>query len=258
VAVASGTSYDQILLNSWFLNVFQIMVLGIALIAQELLIGIYAGLVKTVPTEAPSPVEAPRSAARRFRAPVLAIRVFFIVAGTLWVLSGLVGLTAHASSATFPGFLVGDLLQHGFVGVIAIAAGLTPSLLLGLSTQDQRARVVRAGRALLLVGGASIAVGVPPPLTGWGLSGFGNYLLGAVGVPTRMGGVMPPGGGGVVLDLGIASLYALLGVLAVLLALYPDRMLREFGGGSGGPPCRLGERALAPPDVRRASAESDL
>ncbi|HKN06862.1 MAG TPA: hypothetical protein VJ021_04570 [Thermoplasmata archaeon] len=47
IAEVSGTSYDQILLNSWILNVFQVAVLGIALIAQEYLIGVFSNLAKS-------------------------------------------------------------------------------------------------------------------------------------------------------------------------------------------------------------------
>ncbi|HXQ79061.1 MAG: hypothetical protein WB788_02290 [Thermoplasmata archaeon] len=47
IAEVSGTSYDQILLNSWILNVFQVAVLGIALLAQEYLIGVFSSLAKS-------------------------------------------------------------------------------------------------------------------------------------------------------------------------------------------------------------------
>ncbi len=60
VAMVSGTSYNQILLNPWILNVFQIVVLGIALLAQELLIGIYAGLFETASPAGPTATCAPR------------------------------------------------------------------------------------------------------------------------------------------------------------------------------------------------------
>jgi len=46
IAEVSGTSYDQILLNSWILNVFQVVVLAIALVAQEYLIGVFSNLAK--------------------------------------------------------------------------------------------------------------------------------------------------------------------------------------------------------------------
>jgi hypothetical protein len=49
IATVSGTSYDQVLLNSWILNVFQVVVLAIALIAQEMLIGVYSDLLEGGP-----------------------------------------------------------------------------------------------------------------------------------------------------------------------------------------------------------------
>jgi len=56
IAEVTGTSYNQILLNSWILNVFQVGVLAIALIAQEQLISVYSKLVRADPEPGPSAV----------------------------------------------------------------------------------------------------------------------------------------------------------------------------------------------------------
>jgi hypothetical protein len=55
IAVASGTTYNQIILNSWILNVFQVAVLAAALLAQEKLIGIFG---EWVPSLSKNPVPA--------------------------------------------------------------------------------------------------------------------------------------------------------------------------------------------------------
>ncbi len=44
VAVAAGTTTNNLLLNNWFLGVFQIAIVWVALLAQELLLIVYAGL----------------------------------------------------------------------------------------------------------------------------------------------------------------------------------------------------------------------
>jgi len=46
LAEAGGTSYNEILLNSWALNLAQLAVLGVALLAQEQLIRVYGNLVE--------------------------------------------------------------------------------------------------------------------------------------------------------------------------------------------------------------------
>jgi len=46
LAEAGGTSYNEILLNSWALNLVQLAVLGVALLAQEQLIRVYGNLVE--------------------------------------------------------------------------------------------------------------------------------------------------------------------------------------------------------------------
>ncbi|HLN51344.1 MAG TPA: hypothetical protein VK455_04760 [Thermoplasmata archaeon] len=230
IAEASGTTYNQILLNSWYLNVFQVAVLGLALIAQEQLIAVYGNLLGTS-AETPRRVpNATRRAASRVGAPVHALRLFLVIAGTLWTLSLLVELAAPSAGAPIAGRVFGEIYQHGFIGVAAIAAGLLPGVLRGAVAQPRLHRFVRVGRALLLVGGASIAVGVPPPVCGWGVYGLGNEVLGAGGIPASLGGILPPGGIGPSTDVVIAAVYATLGVVTMLLALYPGDVLRRLAG----------------------------
>ncbi len=230
IAEASGTTYNQILLNSWYLNVFQVAVLGLALIAQEQLIAVYGNLLGTSSEASQRVPDATRRAASTVRGPVPAVRLFLIVTGTLWTLSLLVQLAAPSAGAPLTGRIIGAIYQHGFIGVAAIAAGLLPGSVRRAVTQPKLQRFVRGGRALLLVGGASIAVGVPPPVSGWGVYGLGNEVLGAAGVPARLGGVPPPGGFGAPMDLFVAAIYATLGIATILFALYPCEVLRRLTG----------------------------
>jgi len=231
VAVASGTTYNQILLNSWFLNVFQIVVLAVALLAQELLISMYDSLLQRSPEADPMPSVDAKPTVQSGRAPWLALRVFLVIGGTLWVLSLLIEAATPAQGAPLAGVVLSGLFQHVLVGGTAIAAGLTPAALLGTFRRRTVRAAIGGGRWLLLVAGATVAVGVPPPLNSWGVTGLGNYLLGSLGLPAKLGGVVPPGGAGPVPDLVIASLYALLGVFCMVVAFDPHRVLDGLTGG---------------------------
>jgi len=254
VAVASGTTYDQLLLNSWFLNVFQIVVLAVALLAQEMLISVYDSLLQSSPNAGPAALSGPRRSEYRGRAPVLALRAFLLIAGTLWALSLLIDVAAPATAAPGAAVVLGGLFQHVLLGVTAIAVGLTPVTLMGTPARNLPRPLVRAVRALLLAAGASVVVGVPPPLNGWGLSGFGNDLLGALGVPAGLGGAVPPGGAGLALDLGVAAVYGLVGAFVMLLALFPHSILRKLAAGPEGTTRSLEAQALAPPGAARETS----
>lgn len=228
LAEASGTSYDQILLNPWFLNVFQVTVLGIALLAQEQLIAVYGNLVGSPPVIAPRATVSATVEPLRARWPALTLRMFLVIAGTLWALALLIEVASPTPGAPLAAFVLGALWQHAFLGGIAIAAGLVPAILWGVRSQGRFHGLVSVGRALLFAGAVSVVVGAPPPLSTWGIYGLGNEILGAVGVPGNLGGVVAPGGSGVVVDLAFSALYAALGCLTMFLALRPGQLLRRL------------------------------
>jgi hypothetical protein len=230
LAEASGTSYNQLLLHPWFLNVFQVAVLGIALLAQEQLIAVYGNLM---PSSSEAPIPTPKGAAsepRRGRVPIVVLRGFLILAGTVWSLSLLLELASPTPGDPIAVLVAGGLLQHVVLGTAAIAAGLAPAILLSVPSTGKYRATIAAGRGLLFVGAVSVVVGVPPPLSNWGFYGLGNEILGAVGVSRSLGGVYAPGGNGVAIDLGIAAVYATLGLLTLLIALEPGPILRRFAG----------------------------
>jgi bacteriorhodopsin len=129
LAEVSGTSYDQILLNSWLLNLFQIAVLAIALIAQEQLLAVYGGLL-VGPAGAHEAVGTDRRAVSgRAFLPVLAVRLFLVVGGTLWTLSFLIAWADGATAVPLAAFLVSGSFERGVLGLAAIAGGLLPTAL---------------------------------------------------------------------------------------------------------------------------------
>ncbi len=254
VAQASGTTYDAVLANSWFLNVFQIAILGVALLAQEHLLAIFGDLSpqstperrrSRTPRDAPDPSANGRptgalassrdrdrshagTAERRQRWPrwvVGAFRALLLIAGTLWSLSVLIEWALPAAPGAETALVVGGILQRPFVGLTAVAAALFPAVLVTLAARPGLKGLVPIYRVLLLVCGLSLAVGVPPPLTGWGLAGLGNEVLGAEGVPASMGGARLPALSAPMLGLTWALFYALLGCFSILLALRPKGLL---------------------------------
>ncbi len=226
VAVASGATLDLVLVNSWFLNLFQIVVLGLALLAQEELLTLYSGLLPVTPSgeDRAAPHAAPQI--RRPRVPVLGLRILLTAAGTLWGLSVLLALADPPAQAPYGAYDLLELLQRGPPGIAAVIAGLFPGLFAAWALRPGQKPRTTIFRGLLLLAGATVVFGVPPPLTGWGVYGLGNEVLAAAGTPSSLGGVAFPAGD----QLAFSILSAGMGLFALLMALVPRRMLRMLGG----------------------------
>lgn len=236
VAVSSGVSLSLLGVESWYLMVFQIVVLLVALVAQEQLLALYGGILGA-PTEPLPETRARASAARKLTLPVAAARAFLVAAGTLWTVAFLIELAAPPAAAPWEGVLVGGFLQHVVLGSILVVAGLAPALLLAISRAPSLRGTVPVFRVLLLLCGASVLVGVPPPVNGWGVSGLGNDLLLTAGFsPAAGGALVSPTGAGPAADLAWATVYAVLGLFGVLLACRPRGILGPFLGEPDGSP----------------------
>jgi hypothetical protein len=231
VAQASGSTYDQVLANSWYLNVFQLGVLAVALLAQEQLLTIYGTLVADGGSGAPAVASDPLRATM----PIRVLRLALVVAGTLWALSGLLALVSPPSGGGSVAYSVGILLQRGVVGMTALAVGLVPGRLAAAAKLGWARSMAPWLRGTLLAVGFSVLVAVPPPLTEWGLAGWGNQVLGALGVPSQWGGASVLPATGINLLLLWVAFYGLLGGFAVVLALRPHRVFAQF------PPTARGE-----------------
>jgi hypothetical protein len=218
VAQATGTTVESVLLNTWYLDVFQVAVLWVALVAQEQLLRVYGrllgGAVESAPT--PAPVDA------RFVVGA-ALRVGLVVAGVTWSLA----MVAEWTTGTAPGWTAANatrwFLQHQLLALFGIAAGLfAVGTYRFLRPTDQRTTAL-AVRSALLVGGLSLVTWVPPPFAAWGVFGLGNELLGAGGFPASWGAVAPPGLGVLPLALRWLLQFGLLGAFATLAAVAPER-----------------------------------
>ena len=124
VAQASGTTASNLLLNNWYLGVFQIVVVWVALIAQELLLVIYAGLFGQ-PGGTLSASESQKVDVR-FVAGAL-MRVALLVGGVLWSLSMVAEWTTVNPATASAGLWFQWVVQHQVVAGLAVAAAFFPT-----------------------------------------------------------------------------------------------------------------------------------
>jgi hypothetical protein len=242
-AQATGTSAGALLLNNWYLGVFQLVILYVALLAQEQLLRVYGSLVPvSTGFGRPSVTQPPLD--RRFAAGAT-LRVLLLAAGVTWSLAMVAEwLTINPGTASL-GAWTGWVLQHQLVGFAAILAALVPVL-----TYRGFVRLLSSWpglvlRGLLVVAGLSLAVGVPPPVAATGWHGFANELLGTAGVSAAWGGVAPGLPLGLALAVRWAAQYLLLGAFAVALGMQPLVALRPIlwtvAGSEADRPSRAGD-----------------
>ena len=257
-AQASGTTASNLLLNNWYLGVFQIVVVWVALIAQELLLVVYAGLFGS-PVDGTRTVVARRIDAR-FAAGAVA-RVALLVGGVLWSLSMIAEWTTINPVTAGPGLWFQWIVQHQVVAGVAIAAAFFPSGTYRV-LKIIRARSGFALPLLLLLAGLSI-LWSPPPTPGWGWDGLVNQLLFVTGAPSSWGTISPGPLGGLALALRWTFEYALLGGFAVAVALRPEaafaplRWTVEERAPSGlvATPSSIGPSTPAPSSTRSPTEE---
>jgi len=216
VAQASGTTANTLLLNNWYLGVFQIVVVWIALIAQELLLVVYAGLFGP-----PSGEVAPRAARKvdvRFVAGAT-VRLALLVAGVLWSLSMIAEWTTVNPVTAGAGLWFQWIVQHQVLAGLAIAAAFFPAGTYRF-LQAVRERTGFALPVLFLAAGLSVLYS-PPPTSAWGFDGLVNQVLFVAGAPSAWGTISPGIVGGLALVLRWGFEYALLAGFTVAVALRP-------------------------------------
>jgi hypothetical protein len=224
VAQASGTSVSNLLLNNWYLGVFQIVMVWVALLAQEMLLVVYAGLFgRPSPNEAPdSPPARPTRYGFAFWAGGV-LRVVLLGAGVVWILAVLAEWTTINPLSAGPGFWYQWLIQHGLLGGVAVMAALFPAALYRLARRAQRG-LDRAWLAIVVFGALTLILWVPPPLPAWGVDGLLNQVLSVFGAPASWGTISPGPVGGLALYLRWAFEYVLLGGFSLAAFVRPDRV----------------------------------
>jgi len=224
VAQASGSSASNLLLNNWFLGVFQVAIVYVALIAQELLLRMYGRLFAT---DDPGFATGTGIATRLDRHTLAAgaLRIALLAAGITWVLTVVAEWTTVPPGTASVGLWFNWLIEHWLVGGMAIVVALSPrSVLAAVGTWATKSTGYLA-RCLLVVGAWALGGWVPPPFSAMGVEGFGNEALGLVGAPASVGAVPPVFPPGVGLAFQWTFQYLLLAVFAGALAVYPARVL---------------------------------
>ncbi len=230
VAVAAGTTTNNLLLNNWFLGVFQIAIVWVALLAQELLLIVYAGLFD--PSARPGSGAA--AATPRLTGRSVAIgtaRALVLVGAVLWSLSMVAEWTTVSPATASAGLWFQWIVEHQVVAGVAIAVALFPTGTLALLDRLSRPANL-AVRGLVLVG-AGAMLWSPPPFAAWGLDGFVNQVLFVVGAPAAWGPLSPDGLAGAALLFRWGIEYLLLAGVGIGFAVRPDRWIGRLAVGRG-------------------------
>lgn len=238
VAQSSGTSPAVALANAWYLGVFQVIVVYIALLAQEQLVTVYGFLVSRSTSGSPShgdpaPVRPPLGWKGIGSA---ALRIALVAGGIAWSLSMLADwfVTPPAKASTTVWF--GWVFQHQVPGILAVLVVLFPQGTLAFWTKLSRGSSALAIRVTLVISGLALVTWIPTPLTGTGAAALGNELLGFWQLPVGWGAVSPPALGIVGLSLRWALQFGFLGALAVAMGISPTVALKPLLRSSGASP----------------------
>ena len=224
VSASSGSSTSNLLFNNWFLGVFQIVVVFIALIAQELLLRVYGSLFGTRDPGFVNRELTTRPLDRR-AVTVGALRAGLLAAGVTWILA-VVALWTTVTPASAPaGLWFNWLFEHWLPGGLAVLAALSPRTARRWLLPVRSTLPGIAFRGALLMGAWSLAAWVPSPFVGWGAEGFGNEILGLLGFPAAYGAVAPVFPWGIALVLRWGFQYWLLALFAAAVALRPEPVL---------------------------------
>jgi hypothetical protein len=228
VGQVSGSTTDNLLLNNWYLGVFQMVVVWVALLAQELLLRVYGSLFsRGKPADAFSAAPVPPSLSRWSVAGGL-LRAALLVGGLTWSLAMLAAWTVTAPATASAGSWFGWVVQHQFLAILAILAALFPRGLAEALARWATTGMGRLLRVVLLVGGVTLAAGVPPPISAWGVAGLGNEVLSVLGLPASLGAVSPVFSAGLDLYFRWTVQYVLLGGFAIAVALAPRTALNPL------------------------------
>jgi len=197
IALVTGTTTANLLVNNWFLGLFQMVIVWVALLAQEALLISYGDLfglragdpLRSEPT--PSP-EARRIPVNRWSLVATLARAALLVGGLTWLLSVAAAWTTvgpgSATVALWTDWLWVHLLPSSAAIMLALFPASVGRALVSAGRPVQRGllRVLLAGSGIVLL------LGTPTGLATAGLVGWGNELLGVGGIRSVWGSVVPP------------------------------------------------------------------
>ena len=229
VAQASGSSVNNLLLNNWFLGTFQIVVVYVALIAQELLLRMYGSLFSTGDPGFAKRAVPPKPIDRRA---ILSgsLRIALVAAGVTWILTVLADWTTVSPATAPAGAWFSWIVEHFVPGGLAVLVALSPQTVRRWYRSTPTLSQRRLWRGALFVSAWTLGGWVPPPFAGAGVEGFGNELLFLLGGPASLGSVSPPLGPGLALAFQWGFQYLLLAAFAAWVSLYPKSALDWLAG----------------------------
>ena len=238
VAAVSGTAAVDLLLNNWYLGLFQIVVVWIALVAQEIILRVYR---TSVGPSAPTTIPPLGGASTTPRLTVgWILRALLLVGGTTWALSMLAQWATEYPVPVSPESWLLWSFCYLVPGLLAILSALTPTLvaraLVGAASSEDPATFAElAGsasrgllRGVMLLAGLALLFGTPAGLAARGLVGLGNEIAFFTGGPLFWGTIAPPLGPAWGLAFRWAIQYILLGTFSTLAALAPKIALRPL------------------------------
>jgi hypothetical protein len=230
VAQSSGTSPAEALANAWYLGVFQVVVVYVALVAQEQLLRVYGFLVgnRTSGPSESSPGQTARSPLGWRAAGTAALRVALVVAGLTWSLAMFADWFTVAPERAGAATWLGWTLQHQVPGILAVLVALSPGGAVALWAKLSRGLPALFLRGTLVVSGLALLTWMPTPWTGGGIAALGNELLGFWQFPAGWGAVAPPALGVIGLSLRWAFQFGMLGVFALAMGISPEVTLQQL------------------------------
>ncbi len=232
VAQTTGSTTYTLVANSWYLSLFQVVVMGIALIAQEQLLFVTRGIFARVGVDRDPPaLAAPAPLDRRFIVGAI-LRVALLVGGITWSLAMVADWITIPPQSASAAIWFSWGIQYQLPALLAILVALFPSAIhRGLTTLARSWSLVL--RAALLVAGLSLVTWVPPPISSWGIYGIGNEILGMLGLPAGWGAVVPLTTDGLTVALRWGFQYLLVGGFAIAFALLAARALLPIEWSAG-------------------------
>lgn len=214
VAAVSGASASSLVLdNTWYIAVFQAIVVVLSLMILE------RNLRRTATS-----VTRPAAARARGYYASLALRMALMIAGMTWSLAMLVEWTTINPVTAPPAMWYHWIFEHQLLALLAVGAAVMPQeFLTGII---RRASSVPGGILRVGVGLAAITWGgwVPAQLTSLGLGGFLNELFGFLGLPVSWGAIAPDSSFGAALVFHWAFQHLLLSAFGLAFALAPTRV----------------------------------
>ncbi|HTT45495.1 MAG TPA: hypothetical protein VMH38_05715 [Thermoplasmata archaeon] len=229
VAQASGSSTSNLLFNNWFLGAFQIVVVYIALVAQELLLRVYGTLFAGGAPEFSSHGSPSPPLDRRTLAAGL-LRAGLVAAGITWILTAVADWTVVDPATASAGLWFNWLIEHWLLGGFAVLVALSPHDFVRAYRRISSTARGTLLRVVLLLGAWTLGGWVPPPFAGAGVEGFGNELLYVLGGPSWLGAVAPSFAPGPGLAFQWGFQYLLLAVFAGAVAVVPEKAFRWLTG----------------------------